>query len=1214
MVDDSPPASPAQDSPPSRTTGGNFRWEPPTAEELQALMPGYTIEKLLGRGGMGAVYRGVQTNLDRPVAIKILPPGVEREDPSFAERFRSEARLMAKLMHPGIVAVFDFGTTLAGQLYFAMEYVDGSDVSQMIAAQKKLPQEHALAIIAHMCDALGAAHKLGIVHRDIKPANVLINREGQVKIADFGLAKIEDPGSHGLTKTGYAMGTPDFVAPEALMLGTQIDGRADIYALGVMLYQMLTGQIPRGAWEPASVITPGTDIRFDHIITKSMQYDRERRYQSSAELRHDLDVILSIPLVRQDAPAPAVVPADQVAQMPGQRSAVQKPVGKAPQPKNTSATPSHQAAAPAGASAHGASQSPKPNATLYTIIGIAAVIAISAWVMFSGGKKPPAKSAAAESPSGGAAAKQGSPAPPKSASLPATKPSSSLRFSPSSEPWVDALADPAALKLTGSASRTAEGLEFGPGTHRVNFPGLTGPDYAIRVIAQVNDRRVPTYLYLRHTSLGYSVICNIGNNPGNPNNVSISQYVGGKFANLKKFAFNRTFQEGDTYELEARIVGGKMTVAFDGVTLGSVEDSTFASGGPSIDAGGPFHAVQYLDLSKPASDAFMREVAALPTKEQQTARVASEVQKLNPAHDGRLDFKKNQEGFFAVLLRTENISDIAPLRALPWMEALSLSTKAGNIPGKLKDLSPLRGLKLVQFTCSQNPVTDLAPLVGMPLKDLQIYKAGSADCTVLRGMKLQSLICIGDSSFDLSVLEGMPLKKLSFTAPKSGMLRPGDLAILRSITTLETINAKPAAEFLKQAAPPESGSAMAPISASPQQFLSGQRTLFDGQTFSGWHGLGQKTAPTSWHVEEATMTGGGKTVLVTNEAFDDFDLSLEWRMGPQGNGGIVFLMPEIENSRTFDPRWPEFSLMDDSTSPNNKSGSLYGVQETTSTTAVKPVGSWNSSRLVKRGGKVEHWINEQLVCSYDLNDPPTRELWKSTNIGRNPGFASGSRGRIGLQGWIGETAYRNVMLRSPLAGAISPAPVPQTITIPELATLHEQFIKLQAERVTAVFAADVTKLNAGYVGGIDRKIAEEKAAGHLEGILALEAEKKLVAGRQLIPAEDDDKTTASLKSLRTIYREAYAKLEAARAANLKVLIDPLTVRLQQLETDLTKLDRINDAKTVREYRETLAESSRSHQAVIAPQSAGGLRSGAALNPATILAAKDGFTNTLGIHG
>ncbi|HRH98917.1 MAG TPA: serine/threonine-protein kinase, partial [Prosthecobacter sp.] len=290
MADESTPASPTSETPPPRTTGGNWRWEPPTAAELQALMPGYTIEKLLGRGGMGAVYRGVQTNLDRPVAIKILPPGVEKEDPSFAERFKNEARLMARLSNPAVVSVHDFGTNLGGQLYFAMEYVDGSDVSQMIRAQGKLPPDHALAITAHVCDALSAAHELGIVHRDIKPANVLINKKGQVKVADFGLAKIEEPGTHGLTKTGYAMGTPDFVAPEVLMLGSHIDGRADLYAVGVMLYQMLTGEVPRGAFKPATARLPGLDPRFDPIILKAMQSDREERYQSSGAMRHDLDV------------------------------------------------------------------------------------------------------------------------------------------------------------------------------------------------------------------------------------------------------------------------------------------------------------------------------------------------------------------------------------------------------------------------------------------------------------------------------------------------------------------------------------------------------------------------------------------------------------------------------------------------------------------------------------------------------------------------------------------------------------------------------------------------------------------------------------------------------------------------------------------------------------------------------------------------------------
>jgi len=319
-----PEPEPSPDSPPPRTTGGNWRWEPPSPAALEALLPGYTVERLLGRGGMGAVYKGLQASLERPVAIKILPSGIEREDPTYAERFRNEAKVMARLLHPAVVAVFDFGQTADGQLYFVMEYVDGTDIHGLIAAQGRLPADHALAITAHVCDALAAAHGLGIVHRDIKPSNVLINQLGQVKVADFGLAKVEEPGQHGLTRTGYALGTPDFVAPEALVLGASVDGRADLYAVGVMLYQMLTGDLPKGAWKAPSEKVPGLDPRFDAIVNRAMQGEPADRYQSAAELRRDLDVILTVPLVQADAPATAALPQQAMAGVAGKRSIAAK--------------------------------------------------------------------------------------------------------------------------------------------------------------------------------------------------------------------------------------------------------------------------------------------------------------------------------------------------------------------------------------------------------------------------------------------------------------------------------------------------------------------------------------------------------------------------------------------------------------------------------------------------------------------------------------------------------------------------------------------------------------------------------------------------------------------------------------------------------------------------------------------------------------------------
>jgi serine/threonine protein kinase len=317
----------APDSPPPPSDGSS-NWVPPSPEALAAELPGYTVEKLLGQGGMGAVYKGVQTSLDRQVAIKILSDRVGREDHNYAERFRNEARVMARLLHPAIVTVFDFGETPGGQLYFVMEYVDGTDVRRLIASQGRLSAEHALAIAAHVSDALSAAHALGIVHRDIKPANVLITSRGQVKVADFGLAKIAEPGDPGLTKTGYTLGTLDFMPPEALTLGVEVDARADLYAVGVMLYQMLTGELPRGAWKVPSEKVPGLDPRFDAIVEKAMQGEPDDRYQSGPDLRRDLDEILTVPLVQTDGTESAAVPQQVVAKVSAQRSVAAKGPGR----------------------------------------------------------------------------------------------------------------------------------------------------------------------------------------------------------------------------------------------------------------------------------------------------------------------------------------------------------------------------------------------------------------------------------------------------------------------------------------------------------------------------------------------------------------------------------------------------------------------------------------------------------------------------------------------------------------------------------------------------------------------------------------------------------------------------------------------------------------------------------------------------------------------
>ena len=210
---------------------GGERFVPPTVEELGRHFPALEILELIGRGGMGAVYKARQKSLDRVVALKILPPLAEnaettnaeskKEETAFAERFAREAKALAAMSHPNIVTLYEFGEA-EGLYFFLMEYVDGVDLRQLMAAGKLAPKE-ALAIVPHVCDALQYAHDRGIVHRDIKPENILIGRDGVVKIADFGVAKIvggsdaqaERPSDEGAQVTdARVVGTPAYMAPE----------------------------------------------------------------------------------------------------------------------------------------------------------------------------------------------------------------------------------------------------------------------------------------------------------------------------------------------------------------------------------------------------------------------------------------------------------------------------------------------------------------------------------------------------------------------------------------------------------------------------------------------------------------------------------------------------------------------------------------------------------------------------------------------------------------------------------------------------------------------------------------------------------------------------------------------------------------------------------------------------------------------------------------
>lgn len=259
----------------------------PSIEELQALFPQLEILECIGRGGMGIVYKARQPHLDRFVALKILAPGLEA-DPGFAERFTREARTLAKLTHPNLVAVHDFGES-GGHYYLVMEYVDGVNLRQAMQAARFTP-EQALGLIPDLCAALQFAHDHGVLHRDIKPENILLDTKGRVKIADFGIARLltDDPRDLTLTATGGALGSAAYMAPEQIEHPEDVDHRADIYSLGVVFYEMLTGGLPLGRF-PAPSEKSGSDPRLDDVVFRALEKERERRYQSAAEVRSGVE-------------------------------------------------------------------------------------------------------------------------------------------------------------------------------------------------------------------------------------------------------------------------------------------------------------------------------------------------------------------------------------------------------------------------------------------------------------------------------------------------------------------------------------------------------------------------------------------------------------------------------------------------------------------------------------------------------------------------------------------------------------------------------------------------------------------------------------------------------------------------------------------------------------------------------------------------------------
>ncbi|HEX7735611.1 MAG TPA: protein kinase [Ktedonobacteraceae bacterium] len=281
---------------------------------------GYLLEEELGRGSMGMVYRGKQVALSREVAIKILPQSLA-QDPSYVARFIREAQIMAGLNHPNIVQIYDAGQQ-NGVLYFVMEYVQGPTIGSLLHLDGSMPQHLAAEYVAQIADALDAAYKeRNVIHRDLKPENLMLDRWGRVKVMDFGLARA--PGLQQITIAKTLVGSIYYASPEQIW-GKPLDNRSDIYALGVVLYEMVTGQRPfsgrslqeltqkitAGNMLPPTALAPDLSPELERIILTAMAANRDERFDQASTLAAELRALqLRAPSVgpilpQEKAPAP----------------------------------------------------------------------------------------------------------------------------------------------------------------------------------------------------------------------------------------------------------------------------------------------------------------------------------------------------------------------------------------------------------------------------------------------------------------------------------------------------------------------------------------------------------------------------------------------------------------------------------------------------------------------------------------------------------------------------------------------------------------------------------------------------------------------------------------------------------------------------------------------------------------------------------------------
>lgn len=263
-------------------------------------IPGYEIRERLGKGGMGEVYLARQLALGRPVAVKFLTPEGESDPDRDLARFRREAELMARVSHPNVLPIYDFGES-DGRPYLVVEYVRDGDLRRRMAAGRPMPADQVRAIVVPVGEALACLHRHGIIHRDLKPENILLQDGAHPRVADFGIAVLR-AGAGALTRTGRGVGTLGYVAPEQ-QYRLKVDERADQYSLAALAYEMLTGQLPLGIFKPPSHLNPRLGPEVDEVILRALQEGPKGRFPTIREFTEALDRSLAAGPPRRGRPA-----------------------------------------------------------------------------------------------------------------------------------------------------------------------------------------------------------------------------------------------------------------------------------------------------------------------------------------------------------------------------------------------------------------------------------------------------------------------------------------------------------------------------------------------------------------------------------------------------------------------------------------------------------------------------------------------------------------------------------------------------------------------------------------------------------------------------------------------------------------------------------------------------------------------------------------------